>query len=291
MVNLKLYPGIYLKAKSSLTLVNIDTCISQNKFWVMKIQYCSDLHLEFPENQTFLKSHPLKPEGDILILAGDIVPFAIMDKYPDFFDYLTDHFETTYWLPGNHEYYHSDASERSGTFNEKIRSNIVLINNQSVKLNNTRLIFSTLWSYISPSSEYMIKKNMSDFHVISYQGQRFSIDVFNKLHEESKAFLVSALQDKKGDCETIVVTHHVPTLKNYPDRYTGSLLNEAFVVELSDLIEDSEIDYWMYGHTHANTADFELGKTLMLTNQLGYIEYNEHQYFDIAKTITIRKEA
>jgi len=257
----------------------------------MKIQYCSDLHLEFPENQTFLKSHPLKPEGNILILAGDIVPFAIMDKHPDFFDYLADHFETTYWLPGNHEYYHSDASERSGTLNEKIRSNVVLINNQSVKLNNARLIFTTLWSYISPSSEYMIKKNMSDFHVISYQGQRFSIDVFNKLHEESKAFLVSALQDKKGDCETIVVTHHVPTLKNYPDRYSGSLLNEAFVIELSDLIEDSEIDYWMYGHTHANTADFELGKTLMLTNQLGYIEYNEHQYFDIAKTITIRKEA
>jgi len=252
----------------------------------MTIQYCSDLHLEFPENQTFLKFNPLKPVGDILILAGDIVPFVEMDKHAYFFNYLADNFQTTYWIPGNHEYYQSDASERSGTLNEKIRDNVFLINNESVKANNTKLIFSTLWSHISPTNEWRIEKNMSDFHVISYQGQRFTTEVFNQLHLESKAFLVSALKDTV-DCETIVVTHHVPTLMNYPERYSGSLLNEAFVVELSDVIEGSGIDYWIYGHTHANTPGFELGKTQMLTNQLGYIEYNEHQHFDIAKTITI----
>jgi predicted phosphohydrolase len=252
----------------------------------MKIQYCSDLHLEFPENQSFLKANPLKPAGDILILAGDIVPFDEMNKHAGFFDYLADNFKTTYWIPGNHEYYRSDASERSGTLNEKIRSNVVLINNQSVKVNNINLIFTTLWSHISPVYEWKIQKNMSDFHVITYQGQPFSIELFNQMHEDCKEFLVSALQET-ADHKTIVVTHHVPTLINYPQRYEESLLNEAFVVELSDLIESSGIDYWIYGHTHANTDDFEVGKTHMITNQLGYVEYNEHQYFDIAKTITI----
>ena len=38
----------------------------------MKIQYASDLHLEFADNWRYLKENPLQVTGEILVMAGDI---------------------------------------------------------------------------------------------------------------------------------------------------------------------------------------------------------------------------
>lgn len=244
----------------------------------MKIQYYSDLHLEFPENREFLKLNPLKPEGEILLLVGDIVPFAVMEKYNDFFNYVSDNFKLTYWIPGNHDYYYFDAAVKSGVLNEKIRDNVYLVNNVAIYHDDVRFIFSTLWAKINPSNEWNMQQSLSDFQVIKFNGERFSPSHFNQLHQDCFNFIQEEVK-KPHSGKTVFATHYVPTFFNYPEKYKGDALNEGFAVELFYFIEASNADYWIYGHHHCNTPDFTIGKTQLLTNQLGYVKYGEHQDF------------
>jgi predicted phosphohydrolase len=252
----------------------------------LKLQYASDLHLEFPANKEYLKRHPLQPVGDVLVLAGDIVPFVILDKHQDFFSHLSNHFDTTYWLPGNHEYYHFDVTEKSGVLHENIRSNVFLVNNTAVVHQQVKLVFSTLWSKISPAHQWQIERSLNDFHLIKYQGARFSAGHYNQLYEDSLAFIQKELNEPI-EGKTAVFTHHCPTFMNYPEQYKGDILNEAFAVELYDLIEASGADHWVYGHHHSNTPEFNLGKTKLITNQLGYVQRNEHHQFGLNKCIYV----
>jgi len=64
----------------------------------MTIQYASDLHLEFAENEFFIKNNPLTTGADILLLGGDILQFRTMKQHEWFFDYVSENFGATYWI-------------------------------------------------------------------------------------------------------------------------------------------------------------------------------------------------
>lgn len=147
----------------------------------------------------FLQKNPLLVKGTVLLLAGDISYLSDrkLIKNP-FWDWAADHYEQTYIVPGNHEYYGGfELSETLDGFTEPIRSNVSFRNNQSV------------------------------------------------------------------------LTHHVPTLLCHPEKYKNSPLTDAFVVELHDFIFDSEVDYWVYGHSHGSMPEIDVNGTKLLCNQLG----------------------
>jgi predicted phosphohydrolase len=250
----------------------------------MKIQYCSDLHLEFQENKNFLNRSPIKPEGEILLLAGDIILFNLIKEHDDFFSYISDTFKTTYWIPGNHEYYSSDISYHAGSFNEKIKDNLFLLNNVSIIQDNVKFIFSTLWTHISPGNQFEIRQRLSDFHSIKYNKKGLNPDHYNLLHDQCHSFLNEELS-KNGSEKKVIITHHVPTFMNYPEKYRGDSLNEAFAVEMYNDILSSDADYWIFGHHHSNTHDFQIGSTTLTTNQLGYVKYQECPDFNTKRII------
>jgi predicted phosphohydrolase len=252
----------------------------------MIIQYASDLHLEFKLNKRFLKTNPLQPKGDVLILAGDVVPFAELEAHNDFFDYLSDHFKTTYWLPGNHEYYQFDLDKKCGKINEEIRKNVHLVNNITIKQEGILFIFSTLWSNISPPNQSQLERSVHDFQAIKYNTDRLNVAIYNQQHHECLEFITLALQQETVE-KKVVVTHHVPTLLNYPEKYKGTAMSDAFAVELYGLIQTTQPSCWIYGHHHFNTPDFNIGATQMLTNQLGYVKYGGDRYFSTDKILAL----
>ncbi|MCF8373413.1 MAG: metallophosphoesterase [Bacteroidales bacterium] len=195
--------------------------------------------------------------------------------------------ESLYILSGIlNEYYRSDISDKPDPLNEKIRSNVFLVNNVTVEQEGTKFIFSILWSKINPAYQWHIERAMNDFHLIRYDGFRFSSTRFTELHLHCLQFVQEELR-KDYPGRMVVATHHVPTFMHYPEQYKGDVLNEAFAVELFDMIESTGPDFWIYGHHHSNTPDFSIGETQMRTNQLGYVGNGEHLLFRQDKTIDL----
>jgi Icc-related predicted phosphoesterase len=245
----------------------------------MLFQFCSDLHLEFPENAAFLRQNPIRASSPVLILGGDILPFPQMHHFNWFFDSISGEFDQVYWIPGNHEYYFDDASARSGAFQEFIRPNVLLCNQHSLELNGYKLLLCTLWSNIQPKFRLLIQHRLSDFHVVRYGREGFTPEQFTALHRADLRFLREELQKKS--MPTGIVTHHAPTFHHYNPSFQNDPVNQAFGTELSDFILEHEPAFWLFGHTHYNPGPFKLGLTQLETNQLGYLRHGEQKRFDL----------
>jgi len=255
----------------------------------MLIQYASDLHLEFSVNKKYLDRHFLKPAGNILLLAGDVVPFAKMSKAQPLLQRLSDNYEHVYWIAGNHEYYYADIPSNvnpANSFEEKILANVTLLNNRTIELDNVRIVFSTFWSHIDKTEMSFVQKGMADFSLITENKIPISCEQYNTWHSNAFCFVRNETI-KPTQKKTIVVTHHVPTFRQYPGEFLNSPINAGFATEYDSFIEKSNIDYWIFGHHHRNMAPLYIGKTQLLTNQLGYIWHQENSGFDDAKTIFV----
>lgn len=251
----------------------------------MRIQYASDLHLEFSDNWRYLKENPLKVTGDILVLAGDI-GYLGDDNYTKhpFWDWASENYKEVICCMGNHEFYkYFDIATLSDGFCMEIRPNVHSYYNAVVRVEDTDFVISTLWSNIPLREAYYTEHVISDFRRIFFNGELLTFVDFNREHERCLKFIKKAVAESQAR-NKVVITHHVPSFQMQCPKFADSLANGAFTVELQDYIENSGIDFWIFGHSHYN-VDKVIGKTTCLSNQLGYVSHNEHTSFDHGKCI------
>jgi len=253
----------------------------------MRIQYASDLHLEFADNWRYLREHPLEVNGDVLILAGDIGYLGDQNYHiHPFWDWASENYQQVLVVPGNHEFYkYFDLARMKDGEVGEIRKNVHYYYNKVVRIDNIDFILSILWSHIDEKDAQYCEQCVTDFRRIMYGTNIFTYREFNDEHKRCLAFIKNAVALSNAK-HKVVVTHHVPSYRLCAPEFAGSPLNGAFTVELADYIKASGIDYWIYGHSHRNINNV-IGNTQCVCNQLGYVFANEHHQFDVNKAILI----
>lgn len=255
---------------------------------MLKIQYASDLHLEFAANTLYLQHSPICTTADILVLAGDI---GYLDdeanmKHP-FWDWASEHFRQVIVIPGNHEFYKGfDLDKLHDGWSMEIRHNVKYYYNVVLHLTDeTDLIVSTLWGHIEPQDAFATERGVNDFYRIKAGGMVINSERFNAEHERCRAFIEKSVADSKAK-HIIVATHHVPSYELVSPDFLGSPINGAFTAEMGHFIAYSHIDYWIYGHSHRN-IDKVIGNTKCISNQLGYVSHGENKFFHSARYIEL----
>lgn len=103
----------------------------------MKIQYLSDLHLEFSDNSRWLKHNELPVTGDVLLLAGDI--FYLKDTVAPltkFWKWASANYRQVLIVPGNHEYYnYCDVMDRGLQWKWMFKKNVGYYQNRKYSAN------------------------------------------------------------------------------------------------------------------------------------------------------------
>ena len=253
----------------------------------MKIQYASDLHLEFADNWRFLRDNPLQVTGDILMLAGDIGYLGDQNyQTHPFWDWASDNYQRVIVVPGNHEFYkyYDLSTMKDGTVGE-IRENVHYYYNKVVRIEKTDFILSTIWSRIDEANAPYTEQCVTDFRRIMFGENILTHREFNEEHDKCFGFIKKAVEESTAKYK-VVVTHHVPSFQLCAPEFEGSPLNGAFTVELEDYIKDSGIDFWIYGHSHRN-IDKVIGSTSCICNQLGYVFAKELFSFDCGKSLEL----
>ena len=242
----------------------------------MKIQFCSDLHQEMGANEKWLEAHPIIPVADYLVVAGDTHHLLDGLRNIPLLSRLAEQFKQVFILPGNHEYYaRHDAGTSIRPTLFPLRPNVFLVNNVSIQLEDVTLIFSILWSRIR-HHESEISRGLYDFYVVRARGSRMTVRAWNHFHDRCCKFIETEAR-KPG--KKVVVTHHAPSPLCIAREFIGSPLNDAFHADMGPLIGTSDIDCWIYGHSHRNIGDVVINGTTLASNQLGYVALNEHRLF------------
>ncbi len=242
----------------------------------MKIQFFSDIHLEFGELEI-----PLT-DADVIVAAGDIGVGLQGIEWLRRFD------RPTVYVAGNHEYYggdivHTRVAIDQATANSRIR----FLENAACEIDGVRFLGATLWTdYRDGDPDVMAyaKRQMNDYLQIRCASRDLTPEQLFDINWESRFWLARKL-DEPFAGKTVVVTHHAPSLRSWPYAGDGGY-RDTYCNRLDDFFLRYDIDVWIHGHVHY-VADYHQERTRVLCNPRGYNGYQVIENFSALKVVEL----
>ena len=166
----------------------------------MKIQFASDLHLEFRENSRYLRDNgPMDVKGDILVLAGD-TGYLGDDMYSvhPFWNWASENFEQVLVALGNHEFYkYYDLKTMQDGVVGEIRPNVHYYYNKVVTIQDVDFIISTLWAHIDEDNAFVTERGVADFEPVEVFRFQQRASTLPRLHQAVRQRQPSQTQGRR----------------------------------------------------------------------------------------------
>ncbi len=232
----------------------------------MKIQLVSDTHQVDAAKHPIFSPEDVCSDTDVLVLAGDISgPPAIFYSWLSGFDKSLP----IVLVMGNHEFYGKDFWLCERQLREALEplKNVKLLEKESVVIQKTRFLGTTLWSDIRPSEYIHIMRQVNDYRFIDNGLRTLRPEDTIEEHYANRRWLKERLAETRKS-KAVVVTHHLPSYNLVAAQYKNSPIGSAFASNLDELILNYEPALWCFGHSH-NPTDQMIGNTRCVSNPLG----------------------
>lgn len=263
-----------------------------------RILVASDAHNESRDKEAIVL--PDLTDVDVCIVAGDFdQPIAQAIRH---LQAASGGDKDIIYVAGNHEHYGKVYRENVV---EGYRAcdecpNVHFLENEVVTIKGVRFIGASLWTdyAINGNARFgkmAAQRDIHDFeHIYESEGKLVTPEFFERLHDQSRRFITSALS-VPFDGPTVVVSHHAPHPGSIFHWYRGDQRNAAYVSDLTEVIYKGAPDLWVHGHTH-HSFDYTVFKTRIICNPVGYQdrpnpEYNPRLIVDAAEFIKRANDA
>jgi predicted phosphodiesterase len=237
----------------------------------MKVQLVSDLHLEFLNREQIVELADrvsYKSNAKVLILSGDICSLSSksIDKLYIFLNAIEDSYSDIIYILGNHEYYGTskqEVHELGHKFSKKY-SNLHILDNESVTLENITFYGTTLW-FKETVETSLIKYSLNDYRCI----KDFTPDVWCR---KAISYIRNIPDDES---KKVLITHHVPNSRFISPKYVGNDMNCFYLNEIGEYL--NKFDLVIFGHSHDSVNYQFSDRTLALSNPRGYLNSKNNE--------------